>query len=274
MSLTVGDAVAVLNRLFPPETAESWDHVGLAIGDVNAPCRKVLFAVDPCEATVREAIDGHADLLVTHHPLYLRGTHSVATTSAKGRWTAELIRHGVAQFSAHTNADVAASTRALAELFGVRLERPLSESGIGGVGTLAAPVTLREFAHRVADALPAVPAGILVGGDLDALVSTVALCSGSGDSFLDAANAAGADVYVTADLRHHPASDHLWNGGCALVCGTHWATEWPLLGLMEQWFRDGVRESYGSNVDTEISTTPTDPWVARLAAAPSYETMR
>ena len=253
---TVGDVVRVMDELFPPEAKEDWDRVGLVVGEPEAPCRRVGFAVDPCGPTVDEAVDRKADLLITHHPLYLRGTHSVAATTAKGRWTTKLIREEVALFAAHTNADVFGSTVALAELLGVELERPLDEAtGIGGVGRLAEAMTLREFGELVDAVLPEVPAGVLVGGDLGRVVHTVAICSGAGDSLLNLANESGADVYLTADLRHHPATDHLWNGGCALVSGTHWATEWPLLGVMERRLRRRLPQ-----LETYISEIPTDPW--------------
>jgi len=167
MTITVGDVAAAMDRIFPPATAQAWDRVGLAVGDVHAPVRRIGFAVDPCEASVEEAIERGADMLITHHPLYLRGTHAVTSRTAKGRWTAALIRSDTALFSAHTNADVAASTLALAALLGVELERPLDEaSGLGGVGRLSRPTSLRAFADLVARSLPPVPAGVLVGGDL------------------------------------------------------------------------------------------------------------
>lgn len=260
MSYTVGDVVRAMDGLFPPSAKEEWDAVGLVAGDMDAPCKRVAFAVDPCEASVSEAIEREADMLITHHPLYLRGTHSVATTTAKGRWTAALIKNDIALFSAHTNADVFGSTHALAGLLDITIDRPLDENtGIGGVGTLAQPLTLRDFAQRVHDALPATQAGVLVGGELDREIRTVAICSGAGDSFLAAANEAGADVYLTADLRHHPATDHLWNGGCALVCPTHWASEFPLLAVMRERLVEKLPE-----LDTYISEIPTDAWALAL----------
>lgn len=264
MTIHVCDVVAAMECLFPPETAEPWDRVGLSIGDPGAPVRSVVLAVDPCEATVSESIGLDADMLITHHPLFLRGTHSVATTTAKGSWTSRLIKNDVALYSAHTNADVAVSTLALANLLDIVLERPLDpESGIGGVG-MVEPTTVRDLARRVSEVLPAVPAGILVGGDPDATVETVAICSGSGDSLLAAADAAGADVYLTADLRHHPATDHLWNGGCALIGATHWASEWPLLELVKQRLEAELMQTWGSAPTFHISDIPTDAWFARM----------
>ena len=267
MTIQVGDVVAAMERLFPPDTAESWDRVGLSVGDPSLSVRAIGFAVDPCEESTEEAIGRGADMLITHHPLYLRGTHSVATTTAKGTWTSRLIKNDVALYTAHTNADVAVSTLALAQLLSVTLERSLDEAtGIGGVGSIA-PVTLREFGERVAAVIPRVPAGVLVGGDPKRMVRRVAICSGSGDSLLGLANASGADVYLTADLRHHPATDHLWNGGCALVSATHWATEWPLLAHMRDQLLSALAEcgvEAADLPDTYISDIPTDAWFARL----------
>ena len=86
--------------------------------------------------------------------------------------------------------------------------------------------------------------------------STVAVCGGSGDSLLG--EAAVADAYLTADLRHHPASEA--PEGLALIDAAHWATEWP-------WLADvAARLSAATTVDTVVSTRVTDPWTH---AAPS-----
>ena len=262
---TVMDIVSVMNEHFPPALAEDWDRVGLVVGDPADEVTKVGFAVDPCGAVVDEAIERGAQMLITHHPLYLRGTSSVATDTAKGAWVHKLIRNGVALFAAHTNADSAAngSAVALAELLGLCDTRPIEpnaehpELGLGRVGELELTMSVRELALRLQVLLPETPAGITIGGDPERIVKTVAVSPGSGDSFLSAANRAGADVYITADLRHHPATDHLWAGGCALIGATHFASEWPVLPKM----RDAVA---AAGVDTYISTLITDPWIETL----------
>ena len=75
---TLSDVIAALDALWPPERAEGWDAVGLVCGDPDAQVSRVLFAVDPVREVVDEAVRIGADLLVTHHPLYLRGTTTVA----------------------------------------------------------------------------------------------------------------------------------------------------------------------------------------------------
>lgn len=108
MSLQLRDLTSLLDQWFPPGLASDWDAVGLVCGDPEQPVRRVLLAVDPAPAVVDEALDWEADLLVVHHPLLLKGVHSVATTTPKGRVLHQLIRAGCSLFTAHTNADAPA----------------------------------------------------------------------------------------------------------------------------------------------------------------------
>lgn len=372
MTLRLADLVGVLDRLYDPRDAEPWDAVGLVTGDPEQPVRRVLFAVDPVQAVVDEAVAWGADLLVTHHPLLLRPVHGVATTDPKGRAVTSLVRGGVALLVAHTNADVAdpGVSDALAAAIGVLDVRPLAplpeaervklvtfvphasveavldvmstagagvigdyercawtvegagtfrplpgsrptagtvgttervpetrvemmlpadradavvtalrsahpyeepaydlvplaaaagRRGTGRVGRLDRQLPLGEFARRVADALPETRAGVRVAGDPSRLVETVAVCAGAGDGLFPAVRRHGVDAYVTADLRHHPASEALEHGGPALVDCAHWATEWPWLRQAERLMRAGLGAE-AATVDTRVSEIVTDPW--------------
>jgi len=272
-AVTVREVVALLDERYPPALAAEWDAVGLTCGDPDATVRRVLFAVDPVMPVVDEALMLQADLLVTHHPLFLRGVHSVAAIGHRGRVAHMLISHGVALHSAHTNADHAdpGVSDALADALGVSQTRPLVPEpgdpavGTGRIGVLERPVSLAEFARTVARALPGTSQGVRVAGDPGALVRTVAVCGGSGDAFLpDAADV--ADVYVTSDLRHHRAQDHLVDGGCALIDVPHWASEWPWLPVAAAALRADL-EARGSTVEVHVSTIVTDPWTSHLGSA-------
>ncbi len=118
---TVGDCIDVIEAAYDPAWAEEWDAVGLAAGDPAARVDHVHFAVDPTPEVAAEAVAGGAQLLVTHHPLFLRGVHGVAETSAGGRVIATLVRAGCALYTAHTNADVARPgvSDALADVLGL-----------------------------------------------------------------------------------------------------------------------------------------------------------
>ena len=135
-----------------------------------------------------------------------------------------------------------------------------TDRGLGRIGALSEAVSLRDFAGRVAAALSATSAGLRVSGDPDRQVRVVAVCGGAGDSLLGAVRGAGVDAYVTADLRHHPASEHDEEGGPALVDAAHWATEWPWLTDAAALLTDSLRERAGITVETAVSTLVTDPW--------------
>jgi dinuclear metal center YbgI/SA1388 family protein len=265
---SLADVVAHLDRWYPPSAAAEWDAVGPVCGDPDADVSRVLLAVDPVEEVVDEALAVGADLLLVHHPLYLRGTSTVYAGTTKGRLVQRLVTHGCALVVAHTNADDAdhGVSHALAEAVG--LTGPLAPlvpseaspaTGTGRYGVLAEPTTLGAFAQQVADALPGTPVGVRVGGAPDREVRTVAVCGGAGDAFLDVAAAVGADVYVTADLRHHLAGEHLACGGPALVDPGHWASEWPWLPVAARLLEGALGPG---TVDVRVSTTVTDPWTA------------
>ncbi|MGH3782710.1 MAG: Nif3-like dinuclear metal center hexameric protein [Pseudonocardiaceae bacterium] len=267
MTATVRDVLAALEAAYPPALAESWDAVGLVCGDPAEPVRRVLVAVDPVTETVSEALERDAQLLVTHHPLMLRGVHGVPADDPKGGLVHRLVRAGVALFCAHTNADVAdpGVSDALARALGLwvtgplsarPVDAPFSRTGLGRICELPQPESLRAFAERVRDALPETAWGVRAGGDPQRSVRTVAVCGGAGDSLLEAASAAGVDVFVTADLRHHPALEHLAAGGPALVDVAHWASEHP---WCEQ-AAEVVSAALGGTVNVYVSYRRTDPW--------------
>ena len=161
MSASLADVVGFLEDLYPPSLAEDWDAVGLVCGDPAAVVRRVLFAIDPVAAVVDEVVEGGVDLLVTHHPLWLRGTTSVAATTAKGRAVHRLLAAGAALHVVHTNADAAdpGVSDALAGLFDLRDVRPLSPRP-EQLDKLVVFVPL-DAAEALVDALAAAGAGTL-----------------------------------------------------------------------------------------------------------------
>lgn len=370
---TLRSVVDLVHGWYPPGTAEGWDRVGLVHGDLDQPVRRILLAVDPAPVVAQEAADWDADLLLTHHPLYLKGVHGFTSQTPKGRTSMTLAGAGCALLAAHTNADQAEGgvSEAMALALGLRDARPIlpaplpavdklgvmvpaddadgtraalagagageigdydhasftvagegrfrplpgADPTIGAVGEaervdevrievvfprgrrahvvramLAAhpyeepaydvleladprigttgtgrigdvePTTLRAFAERVAEALPGTAHGVRVAGDLDRPVRRVALCGGAGDFLLDTVRGTDADVYVTSDLRHHPATEFLEHEGPALVDVAHWAAEWTWLPVLAR----RLEGALGDTVEVRVSTRSTDAWTHRL----------
>ncbi|MDR1152444.1 MAG: Nif3-like dinuclear metal center hexameric protein, partial [Bifidobacteriaceae bacterium] len=136
-------------------------------------------------------------------------------------------------------------------------------------GDLTPPMTLGEFAAKVAAALPPTAHGVRVAGDLQAEVRTVAVVAGAGDSLFAPVRDAGVDVYVTADLRHHPASEAReralfeGEGRPFLVDVSHSASEWHWLEGAARRLEEGVSD-LGARVVTWVSRVVADPWDARF----------
>lgn len=267
MTHTLGEAVELLHDWYPPDTAESWDAVGLIAGDPGDSVAKVAFAVDATYEVAVEAAAWGADLLVVHHPLFLKGVHGVARTTPKGRTLGVLTDAGCALLAAHTNADraVGGVSEALALALGLSEVEPLAPAphdplvGTGRIGWVDETV-LARFGEQVSRALPMTAHGIRVAGDPHREVRRVAVCGGAGDFLLDElATRADIDVYVTSDLRHHPAAEFVEKGGPALVDIAHWAAEWTWLPVVEA----RLREAWGATVATQVSTRCTDPWTFR-----------
>ncbi|WP_271983732.1 Nif3-like dinuclear metal center hexameric protein [Pseudoclavibacter terrae] len=262
------DVLEFAERSWPTAGAEPWDSVGLVSGSPEATITRILLAVDATRITVGEAVDTSSDLLLVHHPLLLRGVTTVAETTAKGALLATLIRAQCALLAAHTNADVVetGTSAALAAALGLEGAVPIVVStdhpsrGLGRVGVLPEPMTLGALARRIASILPATATGIRAAGAFDRVVETVALCGGAGDSLLGEPAVVSADVYITSDLRHHPASEALEESlargsGPALIDTSHWASEWLWLDHAARELREAFPE-----VEVEVSELRTDPW--------------
>lgn len=297
----LGQVVKVLEALYPLDYAEDWDHPGLVVGDPSWPVRRIVCAVDPRPDVVEEAIALEADLLITHHPLFFRSVHEVSGMGFRGAIVNRLISGRCGLWVGHTNADAAyrGVAQAAADLFGLQETRPLVPAGtsdydlhagediqvgLGRLGRLPEPLSLVDLARRVADILPKTQMGIQVAGPESAMVSTVAVLPGSGDSEFEAVRTAGADVYITSDLRHHPATDAfqeaLYAAGLSDSIGADGPKEHhprPMLintphsAIEGLWFRyaledipAAVHDATGFTPDIRESSIQTDPWTLVL----------
>ncbi len=265
------EVIAALDARYDRALAESWDAVGPVCGDPDEPVGRVLFAVDPTSAVVDEVVGTGTDLLVTHHPLFLTPVHGVPADDPKGALVHRLVRAGAALFVAHTNADRAPGSgvnAALADVLGLVGAVPLEPAGadpaagLGRVGDLPQPMTLASFAERVAAVLPETVGGVRVAGEPHRVVRRVAVCGGSGGSLLGAAAAAGADVFLTSDLKHHPVSDAGEVDGPALCDVAHYASEWPWLPVAAA----RLAEDLGGQVEVAVSRRRTDPWTHHVSS--------
>ncbi len=249
---TIGDVGKALEEWALPGWAQSYDNVGLQVGDAQRAVGRALIALDLTPAVLDEAKQHGATLIVTHHPLLFNPLRSITADGFVSNLALRLAEAGIALYSIHTNLDAAPGgvSFALAELLDLHdvrfldvleqadhpAEQPTIQAGLGAIGRLATPMTLTAFLQHVAERLRA--GSLRYTGDLEAAVETVAVCGGSGSSFTPQALQAGADAYVTADVTYHKFFDVLDLEGhprMALIDAGHYETEAVTEGLLQHW---------------------------------------
>ncbi len=243
--LKVKDVMEKIEALAPTHLAEPWDNVGLMVGDLEQRVNTVFVCLDVTSDNVKRAIDCGADMIVSHHPLLFTPVKRIVEQEVTGGILRELIWHNISVYSAHTNLDHAdgGTNDVLAEkleLTGVRrfreeechdaLGKPLDN--IGRLGFLSIPMEMSDFVALTKNALGC--RSIRFVGDPEDVVKTVALCSGAGGDGIYSAYHAGADVYVTSDIRHHEAQ-LAFELGINIIDAGHFETENTICTFMTEY---------------------------------------
>lgn len=221
---TVRDIEQYLYAWAPRELAESWDNVGLLVGDPEAEVHRVLVALDVTPQVVDEAIEKGCQLIAAHHPVMncaWNQVQTVRTDDRQGRVLTELIRHGIAAICMHTNLDAAEGgvNDQLAKALGLTDTIPLNEQKIGRIGTLSCEIPLEQFLHDVVKSLGCRGLRYRSGGRP---VRRVAVGGGACGEYIPQALAQGCDTFVTSDLRYN---DFLDTQGLNLIDAGHFPTE-------------------------------------------------
>ncbi len=230
--MTLEAILEALRRLAPEETALDQDPVGLQVNRQALETARVGVCLDCTPAAVARAVKAGVGLVVAHHPLIYHPLKRLGMDPVSQAVTG-LIRADIALYVMHTNWDRAESgiNDTLAECLELENVRPLGEDGkaaLPRIGDLAAPRPLADFARFVESALGCGGTSALrmSGADDTRMVMRVAVCGGAGAELAAQVQAAGAQAYVTSDVRHN----EFWEAdasGLALLDAGHGATERP-----------------------------------------------
>jgi len=240
MSLRICHLLAHLHRLAPPELAETWDNVGLIVGDGNGQVENVLVCLDVTLAVIDEAISKNCQAIVSHHPPIFKALSRIDLTEPIGQILRLALVHDIALIACHTNLDSAEGgvSDALARALGLNETRPLQtipghpDAGLGRIGSFGQPLPAREFLRRAA-AITVNPA-LLVAGMLPETIACAAVCGGSGSEFASLARSLGAEVYLSGEIKHSTA---VWarDSAFCLIDGGHWGTERLAVDILADW---------------------------------------
>jgi len=262
----LADIIDVIEEIAPPWFAAEWDNSGLQLGDPGAEVKSVLVALDPLPQVVAEAAKLGCGLVLAHHPLFFRPVRRLDTSFGQGEAVAGAVRAGIAVYSAHTSFDRApfGVSDALARKIGIKRPSVLEQAegwpkgfGFGKRGELSRSMTADEFSAHLKKSLDV--SSVRLMGDPDRKVRKIAVCGGSGSDMAVAAACAGADCFVTGDIKYHEALDAL-DTGMAIIDVGHFGSELPgvtrLAELMKKEFAKRKMKA-----DIRLSRVQAEPWM-------------
>jgi len=266
MAVRVKNILKILNQQAPFHLAETWDNVGLLVGNPEQQVTAVIAGLDPTNALVEEALARGANTIVTHHPVIFKPLSAINTADPAGRLLATALSNNISIIGCHTNFDSAEEgvSDYLGDQLGLGSLSPLvpapdaqSPTGIGRVGHYQPKIAGSEFLQRVLRVLQ-LPA-VQTAGRIPAEIGCVAVCGGSGSDLAPAAFARGADIYLSAEIKHSTAIWAVENNFC-IMDGTHYATEKPAVSLLVDKLSKASKEE-GWNIEILQTIRETPPFV-------------
>lgn len=241
--MTVQTIYDWLNALAPFDSAEDFDNVGLLIGDMNAEVHTVLFGLDATPELAYEACAIGAELIITHHPLIFHPLSRIDYISPQGQAIQALMRGRLHVIAAHTNWDKASGgvSDALTSALSLRDARSIDD--YSRLGYLPKAMNREELTAFITERLHVIPR--VYGRDQS--ISCIAAAGGAYGEGAAQALCAGAQAYITGEIRHHELLDACARGLTVYEAG-HYATEAPgIQALYERFLADAAAAQWPVN---------------------------
>ncbi len=219
MLFTINDVTKYLETIAPLNLQESYDNSGLLAGEPNTPVTGILLALDAVEEIVEEAIHHNCNLIITHHPIIFKGLKTLTGKNYVERTVIKAIRNHIGLYAIHTNLDNVLHNgvnERIANQINLQNQTILSpktdntEAGAGIIGTLQSPMNENEFLGILKNTMKT--SCIKHTKFLNRPIHSVAICGGAGSFLIPNAINAGADAFITSDLKYHEffdADNHL-----------------------------------------------------------------
>ena len=207
--MLIREITEAIERFAPLAWQASYDNAGLIVGRPDDEVHKALLAVDVTEEVLDEAEAEGCDIVITHHPIIFHALKRFNSADPVQRCVERAIRRGIALYACHTNLDSAPEGMSwcVARMLGVESLEVLQPSdvgegvGFGVVGELPQEVATRDFMQQIRERLDV--RVIRHSDSASPTVRRVAVCTGAGASMIGDARRAGADFYLTADLKYN-----------------------------------------------------------------------
>lgn len=266
---TGNDLIQRFEMFANPALAESWDHVGLQLGNPERPVKRVMTALDCRPEVVQEAIEKNVDFIFNHHPAMFHAVKTLDVRDPQIAMYQTLLEHGITVYAAHTNLDNA--NGGMNDWLAAQLEltnvEPLQITGIdpisgrdygmGRLGDLLQPMSPAAFGQWCLEKFQLNGASLIVNpADQQQLIKRVAILGGSGQDFWQLAKKRGADAYVTGDVSYHFAHDMIASHLTVVDAGHHIEVvcQDQLASLLKKWRQENDWDF--EIITSEINTEP------------------
>jgi dinuclear metal center YbgI/SA1388 family protein len=263
--MIIQDVIKALECIAPPSLQENYDNAGLITGNANWNCTGAIIALDATEAVVQEAIQNNCNLIIAHHPIIFSGLKKINGSNYVEKTIITAIKNDIAIYAIHTNLDnvLHGVNAAIADKLGLINQQVLQpknevlpfgdtnyQIGSGLLGELPESISEMDFLDDIKEKF-----NLLVikhTGLLGKPVKKVALCGGAGSFLIGAATAAGADFYISADIKYHEFFDA--NNRLVIADIGHYESEQFTIGLLF----DILREKFPTFavLKTGVKTNP------------------
>lgn len=268
MPLIVDDVINIMEQYAPMSLKESYDNVGLMIGEKNSEISFILVSLDCTLGVIDEAIEKGCNLIFTHHPLLFKKPASITDETLLGRKIIKLVRSNINVFSSHTNLDSVNEgvNDIIMQLLGFEkssviepatvYNEKFKTAGIGRIAVIKENIVLSQLIERVKKSL-----GIKIlrfCGNENLIIRKVAVINGSGQDYFEAAKELGADCIITGDTSYHYVSDYS-EENIAIIDAGHFNTEWPAMKLVADYLQKKIIEE-GFNNAVLMSECNFDPY--------------
>ncbi len=264
---TLSQLAKIIEHRYPKSLASDWDSVGLIVGKQKNVIKKILLTVDVTKSIVEEAIENKYDLIISHHPLILEPEEVEDVRKFKQSLKELMIENNLSLYVAHTNADVATGgvNDSLVKFLQIKNVKSFGPNNIGRFGELENNEKIESLVVNLKKLIPNSSNAILVSGNLNANIKSIAVCGGSGSFLLEQVRALNVDLFVTADLKHHVVLDNKDLAGPNLINISHWASERIWLDDLIFQLKSDLQKA-NLEADISITTKVTDPWDLSLGA--------
>lgn len=248
-----------INALAPQSLSESYDNVGLLVGNHEKEIKSVLITLDTDESVVNEAKEKNADLVISHHPIIFKPLSRITDKDSTQRAVISLIKNDIAQISVHTNFD--SVEKGLCDLFLDKIadtqNRTVLEGaepdGLGRFAYLKAPLKLIDILKSIKENFKL--STVRFVGNEESKISKIAVCNGGGAEFVEKAKEMGADCFISGDIKYHQAR-YAYENDIAFIEIPHYNAE----VIFSEYMKEILEEKFGQKIKILVSDKNIDIW--------------